>query len=588
MSEPRPVDRSSGSLPRRYVLGLLVGGGATALLAACGANGAATTSVSVTMESGGTAAPAAPTAAAVSSAASTAAATTAASSAAAASVVATSTAKVAATTASAASVASAAPTAVPAVTAQDIKIVDTGANLPTDKVTLHWLQSGPGPKGIFQAQFFKAYQAAHPNISIDFQELPWANISQVLPLGIQNGNAPDIFQLPPAISGAQAVAQGWVTPLDDLIPNITEWKKAFPTGAFIEGITMFNGKTYSFPLSSNMRYDTLTLYHLDAMQQAGYDPASKPFTWDEFRQAAKKLTAQGNGKYYGLMLEGKDTTRFTSWVQNLAQMAGAIGGAMNWKTGEYNYAGDEFLAAMNLLLAIKADGSIFPGSLSLNAAQARAQIPQGSAAMILQGPWNIPQWEQTSPNFKFGVASQPVPNSGPALPLTYAPGGSNLYWLYNKSKLGAVAGDLFDQLGTLPNQIGLAKVGGVSDPAIFPQALQQAHLDALQTKAATLFDQQLRVAPSPDVRNPDVSVAEAEMHHLTPDIGETLQGIYTGQISNAKQALQDLVDRSNKELDRAIKAAQAKGAKVTRDDWVFPNWDPTKDYSPDDYAALKG
>jgi len=66
-----------------------------------------------------------------------------------------------------------------------------------------------------------------------------------------------------------------------------------------------------------------------------------------------------------------------------------------------------------------------------------------------------------------------------------------------------------------------------------------------------------------------------------------VQGIYTGQLGDAKKAMQDLTDRSDKELDRAIKAAQAKGAKVSRDDYVFPNWDPTKDYTEADYAALK-
>ncbi len=584
MTRLRPTNHSLGLLPRRNVLGILLAGGATALLAACGANGTAATSVSVTIESTGTATNAAPPVVATTKAAVTGSAAATNSTQAAA----TSAAQVAATSAKAASSARAGATAVPAVTAKDIKIVDTGAKLPTDQVTFHWLESGPGPKGTFLAQFFDAYQAAHSNVKIDFQELPWANISQVVPLGIQNGNAPDIFQLPPAVSGAQAVSQSWVTPLDDLIPNIAEWKKGFPSGAFIDGITMYNGKTYSLPLSSNKRYDTLTLYNLDAMQQAGYDPAAKPFTWDEFRAAAKKLTAQGKGQYYGLMLEGKDTTRFTAWVNGLAQMAGAAGGQMNWKTGQYNYTSDQWLAAVDLLLAIKADGSIYPGALSLNAQQARALIPAGKGAMILQGPWNIPQWKQNSPDFKFGVASQPLPNSGTPMPLNYGPGGSNLYWLFSKSKLGAVAGDIFHQLGTLPIQTLFATEDGISDPAIFPQALAQAKLDAEQHKAAALFDQQLRLAPSPEVRNPAVSTALQEMHHLTPDIGEIIQGIYTGQLTNAKQALQDLVDRSNKELDRAIKAAQAKGAKVTRNDWVFPNWDPTQDYTPADYNTLPG
>jgi multiple sugar transport system substrate-binding protein len=50
--------------------------------------------------------------------------------------------------------------------------------------------------------------------------------------------------------------------------------------------------------------------------------------------------------------------------------------------------------------------------------------------------------------------------------------------------------------------------------------------------------------------------------------------------------LKSLQDRSDQNLDQAIKAAQAKGAKVSRDDWVFPNWDPTKDYTKHDYSGV--
>ena len=78
-----------------------------------------------------------------------------------------------------------------------------------------------------------------------------------------------------------------------------------------------------------------------------------------------------------------------------------------------------------------------------------------------------------------------------------------------------------------------------------------------------------------------------EQKPMTPNFGAIIQGIYTGQIGDAKKAMQDLTDRADKELERAIKAAQAKGAQVARDDYVFPNWDPAKDYTEADYAALK-
>jgi multiple sugar transport system substrate-binding protein len=102
-----------------------------------------------------------------------------------------------------------------------------------------------------------------------------------------------------------------------------------------------------------------------------------------------------------------------------------------------------------------------------------------------------------------------------------------------------------------------------------------------------LFAQQMRLAPAPEVRNPDVAQVSLELKTLQPNFGQVVQGLYTGQLKDPKAAMRDLQDRSEAELQRAIKAAQAKGAKVSRDDWKFANWEPTKDYTNADYAALK-
>ena len=40
------------------------------------------------------------------------------------------------------------------------------------------------------------------------------------------------------------------------------------------------------------------------------------------------------------------------------------------------------------------------------------------------------------------------------------------------------------------------------------------------------------------------------------------------------------------ELDRAIAAAVEKGAEVSRDAYVFPNWDANVDYGEAQYAEL--
>ncbi|MBA2278277.1 MAG: sugar ABC transporter substrate-binding protein, partial [Chloroflexia bacterium] len=63
-------------------------------------------------------------------------------------------------------------------------------------------------------------------------------------------------------------------------------------------------------------------------------------------------------------------------------------------------------------------------------------------------------------------------------------------------------------------------------------------------------------------------------------------GLVTGQLADPAAAMQDLQDRADAELERAIQAAADNGAQVSRDDWVFANWDPTRDYTDADYAAL--
>lgn len=545
---------------RRAVLRLAGGASAAVLLAACGGaatSGPATTSAT-TAATRGAAGSAAPAASAV--------------------------------TATGATAASA-----PGV--GEIVIPNTGAKLPTAKVAFRWIDSGD-LKALFYKKFFAAYQQAHPNITITYDALPWTEINKIVPLGVQNGNAHDVFAIPQNFTGAQAVREGWVAPLDDLIPNFAQWKQNFPFSSFIPGIHTFNDKTYTFPVTSNKRYGTLTLYNVEYLQKAGYDPASKPLTWDEFRAAAKKLTQQGSGKYYGIILAGKGNY-FNGVVSNLARMAGAAasgGGSgttdgINWKTGEYNYTADQYRAAIELLLALKSDGSVFPGSLSLNGPEARAQMPNGVAGLILEGPWNIPQWPQENPNFTFGVASQPIPNSGDPVPLTYEETGANQMWVYAKSPSKAIAGDMFAYTGSEDGQTAIVVATEGNLRAILPQANERAQrsqrLDPHASKALQLFDQQVRLGPMPVVRNPDVSQVNLEMKAITPTFNDTIQGLYTGQIGDVQRALQDLKDRSDKELDRAIKAAQAKGAKVSRDDYVFPNWDPTRDYTQADYDALR-
>ncbi len=475
-----------------------------------------------------------------------------------------------------------------------IQIAESGAQLPTDPVTFRWVDSGD-QKAVFWNEFFAAYQEQYPNITIQYDALPWNEIAQVVPLGVRNGTAHDVFQIPLSYSAAQVVQEGWVAALDDIIPNFAEWKATFPPGVFVPGVTDFDGKTYNVPFTSNKRYGSHLLYNVDYMQEAGYDPSETPLTWEEFREAARKTTENGAGQYYGFIVGGNQVNRWADIVSNFARMAGASAGDWNsgygvdYRTGQFNFTDDRYVAAIELLLAMKDDGSIFPGSMSMNAPQARAMMPQGAAAMILQGPWNIPIWQAENPDFNFNVSSQPLMEPGLMVPLMVGPGGSNQLYVFADAPEAnkQIAGDILHYIGTLEGQRAWAGIVGAADGPIFPQALEGADLDPIALRALQMFVEQVRVGPSPLVRNPDVVQVTLQLQPVTPNLAETVQGLYTGQVTDISAALQDLNDRSEAELDRAIAAAKAAGANVSREDFVFPNWDPTQDYSAESYAELE-
>lgn len=559
-------------IERSLALGLSASASA-AVLAACGRSAPTPTAVSgPTTVSGGGAAGAAPTATAPATAPA---------------------AQATSTRAGATRVATAGNATVPGGANSPITILNTGAQLPTDNATLRWLDGSASPRSTFQQAFFPAYQRTHPNITIGYEQATNADINKLVGLGVQNSNAHGCFLQPSSVTPGQMVREGWVRPLDDIIPNYDRWKARFPAGVLVEGITMFGGKTYCCPYLSNKQHSGLTLFNVPYLQQAGYDPAAKPLTWEDFRAVAKKLTEQGKGTYYGLIIGGQQTDQLEGFVSILAQVAGASGGTTNasgfidWKTGQYAYTSDQMLAALDLLLALRADGSIFPGSLSLGGPQARDQFSQGVAGMILQGAFNIPQWQKDVPQFNFGVGSPPVPSGGARGTITYDPGAATTVWVYAKSKVPEIAGDIFANFTSVENQRALVALTGGFPPPLLLKASDLVALGTRERQAYKLFDGQMRLAPTPVVRNPDVAQVYLEQKRPTPDLGQTIQGLYTGQLRDAKAAMKDLQDRAEAELQRAIKAAEGKGAQVSRDDWKFANWDPSKDYTEADYAALK-
>lgn len=94
------------------------------------------------------------------------------------------------------------------------------------------------------------------------------------------------------------------------------------------------------------------------------------------------------------------------------------------------------------------------------------------------------------------------------------------------------------------------------------------------------------LAPQVFIRNPAIAEVNALLQPPVPSLGEIAQAVLVGETTDIRRAVRGLRDASDRALDEAIATAQQQGAEVSRDDYVFTNYDPTQDYGPEDYEAL--
>lgn len=473
--------------------------------------------------------------------------------------------------------------------------IPDGENIPEGDITIGWMDSGD-LKAMFEEPFFAAYEEKYPNITIDYQPSSWEVINESIPVAVRNDSAPDVFAIPNNVPVQVAVNDGWVKPIEDVVPNWDDFAAGFPEGSFIEGVHVFGGKTYTWPMNSSKRDHNMLFFHPPYLEEAGFNPREERLTWSTFREAAKKITANGGGDYYGWLLSADEISDFAlllavnAGLPVLASYGGGNFRGLDLNTGEFSTSAPEMVEAFELILAMKDDKSIFPGTAGLDDANSRARFPEKIAGMFFDGPWAIPAWPEIDPDFEFDIAMAPTGDDGVVHTVGFWEQGANQAFVAASTENDAVVGDMFAYLGSAAGQMNIVVASQGNLASVIPEANERAsessELDQNAVKAQDIATEGLRQAPDPRVRNPDVSQVILELVPASPDFKREIgQGIFTGQM-DVVDALKAYDAAQNKALDDAIKAAQGKGANVSRDDFVFSNWDPAEDYTAEKYDEL--
>ncbi|MPZ70195.1 MAG: extracellular solute-binding protein [Actinobacteria bacterium] len=264
-------------------------------------------------------------------------------------------------------------------------VAGCGGGSGSGKTTLTWWDYLSGSAARALEQQLKRYEELHPGVSIQRRAVPFEQFKQTLLRGASAGELPDIVLIDNP--DHQSFAELGI--LEDLTARVSTWGQA---DAYFDGpwrSTMWEGKNYGIPDAS----DCLTLwFNEEVLRSAGLDP---PGNWDELNAAARELT--DNDRYGFAVSAIKSEEGTFQWLPFL------------WQTGAdlANIAGEGGQAALGLWVDMVQKGWMSQGILNWDQEAVKDEFANGKAAMMVNGPWQIPVLKEEAPNLKWNVVPLP-------------------------------------------------------------------------------------------------------------------------------------------------------------------------------------
>ncbi|HEX2980429.1 MAG TPA: sugar ABC transporter substrate-binding protein [Anaerolineaceae bacterium] len=250
-----------------------------------------------------------------------------------------------------------------------------------------------------EAKVVEAFQQAHPEITVDFQLLPYADYFTSLKTWIAGGTAPDVASLDLAMLQELAAAGS----LADLNPMIEA--DGYDLSAYYQStLDMFAAKDGQYGLPAS--YSNVVMYYnKNLFDEAGLPYPDENMDWATFVDTAKKLTKDtnndGNIDVFG-------TARL--WWPYYMLLTGATPFDAEAKTctlTEQN-AIDGFQAMVDLTLNDK----VAPSANDLAAQDDWHMFEAGRIAMYPIDPWSVSEFNSVITDFDWDATTLPTGPSG--------------------------------------------------------------------------------------------------------------------------------------------------------------------------------
>ncbi|MGG1555558.1 ABC transporter substrate-binding protein [Paenibacillus ferrarius] len=415
-------------------------------------------------------------------------------------------------------------------------VASTSAN-PAKPVTIKFLN---WEKASVYQPAIDAFEKKYPNIKVQYMPLVENDSNETqkkIDIMYASGEDFDVFSLNSTPDFSKRATSGMLEPLDDYLNK----ENVKYSDEYKAEQMKVDGKRYSLPGKFGPWFILLNKAQLDA---AGL-PVPKSWTWDDFRDYAKKLTkGDGPTKQYGAFMHTwKDYFLLKKYSLPKNQ------GIMTDDGTALDADNPMMKASLELRYNMeRTDGSVRPyQDVVTQKIPYRDEYFQGKASMLPTGPWMIAEaggTDKIPATFVSAFAPWPTNNKGDE---NYSFGGADSLVISSKSKHKQEAYQFIRYLSTegmgLTKQLSAWKKADVNkelDQIISatktPDKIDKASLINTLT-VSKLPDPPIAVSYFADIEK--AYIAEAEKYLLgTTDIDTTMKNIKTN--------LQKIIDANKK------------------------------------------
>lgn len=268
---------------------------------------------------------------------------------------------------------------------------------------------GMGREGEVVGELVPEFERLNPGIRVDVQQIPWSAAHEKLLTAFVGGATPDVSQL----------GNTWVPEFQALgaLEDLGSWvaRSAVVRQAdYFPGIwdtNVIDGRAYGLPWYVDTR---VLFYRPDLLAEAGY--AQPPQTWDEWRDALRKMKARMGPDRWPVLLPTNE------WPQPV--ILGMQSGAPLLRDGgRYGHFRDpRFRRGFDFYVSLFRE-RLAPAVSASEIANRYQEFAAGNVGMVITGPWEIGEFSTRVPA---GVPWATAPLPGPDGPGTSLAGGASL------------------------------------------------------------------------------------------------------------------------------------------------------------------